>query len=435
MAAHKTGTVVIIGAGFAGLWALKSLAGRGLAVTIIDRNNYHTFLPLLYQVAAAEIEPEQIAYPVRTLARGFGNCRFIRSDVKRIDYSARIVHCGDHRVPYDYLIVAPGSVTHHYGVRGADVHAFGLKSLDEAMILRNHLLSCFERAAYEADAAEKKRLLSFVVIGAGPTGVEYMGALAELVRGPLNKDFPTIAVSDVTLCLVESGERVLSVFNERSSAYALKKLSSMGVAVMLKSQVREVTAAGLILSDGGAIDSSTGIWPAGVRGNDVSGDEERAAAPGGRVAVDETLRMKGHDGVYVAGDLAGFTLSGAPLPMVATVAIQQGIHAAKNILRQAGGLEPLPFRFRDKGTMATIGRNAAITRVLGREFRGFVAWVLWLSVHIMYLIGFRNKIMVMVNWVWNYMFFEKSVRLILPRCCDSPGRAACLHEGRRCGGC
>ncbi|HPI88489.1 MAG TPA: FAD-dependent oxidoreductase, partial [Spirochaetota bacterium] len=240
MKEKKYSEVVIIGAGFAGLWALKTMAGKGVRITVIDRNNYHTFLPLLYQVAAAEIEPEQIAYPVRSLMRGFSACRYVRAEVEHVDYTEKYVLCNGRRIYYDYLVAAPGSVTSYYGVKGAAINSFSLKTLDQAVILRNHILSCFERASYEDDPAVKKGLLSFVVIGGGPTGVEFAGALAELIRKPLRRDFPDLR-SMASLYLVEAGERILSVFNEKSSAYALKKLTSMGVQVLLKSSVKEIT--------------------------------------------------------------------------------------------------------------------------------------------------------------------------------------------------
>jgi len=427
--------VVIIGAGFAGLWALKNLSGGPVRVTIVDRNNYHTFLPLLYQVAAAEIEPEQIAYPVRTLLRGFRNARYLRAEVERIDFQGKFVECGGQKLVYDYLIVACGSVSHHYGIKGAGAHSFGLKTLDEAIILRNHILSCFERASCEVDPETRKALLSFVIIGGGPTGVEFAGALAELVRGPLRKDFPSISREDVSISLVESGKRLLGVFNEKSGAYALARLESMGIKVLLGSSVAEVTHGGIGLAGGITAASRTVVWTAGVSGAPVPGAPAALVNGAGRIESDECLRVKGADSVYIAGDITHFVQEERPLPMVATVAIQQGRHAAKNILRQIGGGRPLPFRFRDKGTMATIGRSSAITRIRGIESRGFVAWVLWLAVHIMYLIGFRNKILVMINWVYDYFFFEKSVRLILPRCCDSPGQAVCLNRERRCPEC
>ncbi len=423
--------VVVIGAGFAGLWAVKEFFGSAADVTLIDRNNYHTFLPLLYQAAAAEIEPEQIAYPVRTLLRGRRNVRFLRGDVRELDPAGKSVVCNGERIGYDYCILAAGSVTSFFGVPGAERTAFTLKTLDDAMIVRNHILSCYERAAYATDAGYRKGLLTFVIVGGGPTGVEFAGALAELARGPLRKDFPGIDPGEASVALVEAGGEVLPMFTPDLTAYAARKLGAAGVSVRLCTGVKEVTTRGVALSDGGFIPSETVVWTAGVSGAAPAGAKGLPAAKGGRIAAGPTLQAAGLDGLYVAGDLSHTGGDGAPLPMIAPVATQQGAHAARNILRRIAKKEELPFAYRDRGSMVTIGRNAAVARIAGRNFRGFAAWAVWLVIHIMNLIGFRNKLFVLVNWAWDYVFFERSVRLILPGCCDSPGGEGCLH--RSCG--
>ncbi len=423
--------VVIIGAGFAGLWAVKTLFGKKVSATIIDRNNYHTFLPLLYQVGAAEIEPEEIAYPVRSLLRGKRNVRYLRSTVDEISYSGRFVVCNGVRIPFDYLIISSGSGTNYFGVPGAQSRAFPLKSLDDAMILRNHILSCFERAAWAEDTEYRRGLLTFAIVGGGPTGVEFSGALAELINGPLNKDFPSIHRDEVQVVLIETADRLLSPFTTKQSDYALRMLKKKNIRVMLSSAVKEITATGITLADGSVVRSETVVWTAGVNGAAPKGDIAPRTAGSNRFIVEPTLRMEGQETVFVAGDLAHVEKDGRPLPMVAPVAIQQGRHAARNALRHIRGKELLPFRYVDKGSMATIGRNAAVTRFGKLAITGYLAWLVWLFVHILYLIGFRNKVFVVLNWVWDYIFFEKGVRLILPRCCDSPASPSCLR--RECG--
>ncbi|MBP7735709.1 MAG: NAD(P)/FAD-dependent oxidoreductase [Spirochaetes bacterium] len=426
--------VVIIGAGFAGLWAVKSLAGKkGVRVTLIDKNNYHTFLPLLYQVGAAEIEPEQIAYPIRSLLRKSGNVSYLRAEAARIDYDERYVLCNNQKVPYDYLIVASGSRTDYFTVAGAERYAFPLKTLDDAMVLRNHILTCFERAAYIDDPARRKKLLTFVIAGGGPTGVEFAGALSELVRGPLRKDFPGLSSGDVSVVLVESADRVLSMLSHKLSAYTVGKLSGMGVDVRLSVRVKDISAAGVSFNDGSFLGTDTVIWTAGVSGIVPESSTEAPLSQNRRIKTLPTLQFPGRSEVYVTGDLTYLEEKGVPLPMIAPVAIQQGRWAAENILLQIRGGEARDFTYRDRGAMVTIGRNAAVTRIGKREFRGFPAWIIWIVIHIMNLIGFRNKLFVIVNWIWDYLFFERSVRLILPGCCDNPNGNACLHRSGRCG--
>lgn len=426
----KKNQVVIIGAGFAGLWAAREFFKTDARVTLIDRNNYHTFLPLLYQVGAAEVEPEQIAYPIRSLLRGRANVRFLRAEVQGINMDERTVRCGNQAIPYDYCIVSPGSVTGYFGIPGAAGASFSLKTLDEAMVLRNHILSCFERAAYTGDQEERRRLLTFVIVGGGPTGVEFAGALSELIRGPLLRDFPGMSLKDIRVVLVEAANRLVGMFSPSLSDYTAGRLRATGVQVMLDAGVKRITQSAVTLRDGTVIPTVTTVWTAGVEGAPVPSRRALPVIRGGRVDVDPTLRIRGQDRVYATGDLAWCEHDGAPLPMIAPVAVQQGRHAARNIVRQMAGQPPLPFAYRDPGAMVTIGRNAAVVRVGKREFTGFIAWIIWLVVHIMNLIGFRNKLFVLVNWAWDYLFFERSVRLILPGCCGcvSPGAGTCQHR-------
>lgn len=406
--------VVIVGAGFGGLWAARTLAHGPLEVLLVDRNNYHTFLALLYQVAAAELHPGDIAYPVRGILRRMPNVRFVMAEVKEVDFARRAVEMDGFAIPYDYLILAMGSVSHFFEVPGAAECAFPLKTLEQGIALRNHILGCFERAAYEPDAQLRQRLLTFVIVGGGATGVEFAGALAELIRGPLAKDYPSLDFQEVRVLLLEARDRLLPNMPERLQAYALKRLRRMGVEVRLRAMVSRVTPEAVHLQGGTVIPAETTVWTAGVRGDPQAANWGLPTARGGRVAVLPTLQVPGHPEVYVIGDLAYLEEDGRPLPMVAPVAIQQGVAAARNILRQANGEAPLSFRYRDLGTMATIGRNAAAVQLGRWTFTGFPAWVLWLGVHLLRLIGFRNRLLVLINWAWDYFLFERAVRLVLP---------------------
>ena len=406
--------VVIVGAGFAGLQAAQTLAGARADVLILDRNNYHTFFPLLYQVAAAELEPEDIVYPVRSILRGKKYLRFLVEDVTGVDLENRLVRTGNHVFPYDYLILALGSRAHFFGVEGASKYAFELKTLEQAIAVRNHILFRFERALSETDPAKRKQLLTFAVIGGGPTGVEYIGALAELIRGPLSRDYPALDLQEVRLLLLEGADHLLPGLPAPLQAYALKRLKKMGVEVQLGAMVTRITPESLTLKDGTTIRLSTVIWTAGVHG---APPPEAAALPilaNEQVKVLPTLQVPGHPEVYVVGDLARFQEEDQPLGMVATVAVQEGEMAARNILRQIGGHAPAEFHYLDLGSLAVIGRNAAVVHMLGRNFSGFLAWLLWLGVHIFRLIGFRNRLLVLIDWAWDYLFFERGVRLIVP---------------------
>lgn len=412
--------IIIIGAGFGGLWAVKALRKSAVDVTLIDRNNYHLFLPLLYQVAAAEIEPDQIAYPIRNIVRRFRNIEFLMGEVQNIDLINNRVEFAGSLLDYDYLILATGSTSNFFGVEGAAEHAFTLKAMAEATALRNHILRFFERASYENDPDRLKKLLTFVIIGGGPTGVEFAGALAELIYGPLAKDYPKIDLDKAKIVLIESTDRILPTMSDKTSQYALKRLGGMNVIVKLKCLAHKITGDGVHLKDASFIQSGTIIWTAGVTGSMpgfIKGISQRRT---GLLQPLPTLQIPGYLNAYVLGDLAGFVDNERPLPMVAPVATQQGEHAATNILRQIRGLPPIPFKYHNKGVMATIGRNKAVVQLKRLSFTGFIAWIMWLGLHLVKLIGFRNRLQVLINWAWDYLFYEKAIRLILQE--PIPGR-------------
>lgn len=406
--------VVIVGAGFGGLWAARHLVRAPVDVLLIDRHNFHTFFPLLYQVAAAELEAPAIVYPVRAILRKCPNVDFHMAEVTGLDLERRLVFTDGEAIPYDYLLVATGSAPHYFHVPGAAEHAFPLKTLEQAIALRNHIVACFERAARERDPHRRRRALTFLIVGGGATGVEFAGALAELIHGPLRRDYPRLDLSEVSVMVVEATDSLLAGLPAKLGRYAARRLRKMGIEVRLGAPVTRVQSDSVALADGAAIATETVVWTAGVRGDPAAQRWGLGAGPGGRVPVEPTLQVPGHPEVYVIGDLAYLEHDGAPLPMVAPVATQQGRHVAGNLLRQISGREPQPFAYCDRGMLATIGRNAAVAHLPAFALTGFPAWVLWLAIHIVKLIGFRNRLVVLINWAWDYLFYERAVRLVLP---------------------
>lgn len=411
---HARPRVAIIGSGFGGLWAARNLAKKPVDVLVVDRNNYHTFLALLYQVAAAELEAEDIAYPVRNILCRNPNIDFTLAHARRIDLNNRMIETDGEAIPYDYLILATGSVSHAFGVQGVEAHAYFLKTLEEAVVLKNHIICCFERAARETDAARLKSLLTFVIVGGGATGVEYAGALSELIHGPLVQDYRTIDFGAVRIILLEAADHLIAGMPESVRRYTLERLHKMGVDVRLGAHVTEVTQDHVSLGGPDQIETRTIVWTAGVKGEPIAGLSGLPTERNGRVSVQPTLQVPGHPEIYVAGDLASIEEKGRALPMVAQVAIQSGTAAAKNILRQIEGQPPQPFRYRDRGSMITIGRNTAGAAIGSNTYTGFFAWLLWLVIHLFNLIGFRNRIMVLINWAWDYLLYERAVRFVFP---------------------
>lgn len=422
--------VVVVGAGFGGLWAVRTVAEEAVDVVLVDRNNYHTFLALLYQVAAALLEAGDISYPVRSIFRKLPNVDFVLAHVHCIDFDGRCLKTDGPDIPFDYLVVATGSITDTFGVAGVAENAYFLKTLEEGVALKNHIICCFEAAAGEHDDALRKSLLTFVIVGGGATGVEYAGALSELVAGPLSRDYRGIDFSTVRIVLLEAADRLVGGMPEDIQVYTAAKLKKMGVDVRLQSRVDRVTGQSVSLNGGETIPSRTVVWTAGVRGEPLPELSGIATERDGRVAVLPTLQVPGHPNVYVVGDLASLKDQGRPLPLVAQVAIQSAVAAAQNITRQTAGREPLPFSYHDRGSMITIGRNSAGVAIGSRTYRGFFAWFLWLTIHLFYLIGFRNRIMVFLNWAWDYLLYERAVRFVFPAE-NSPfaKRSACSAPG------
>ena len=416
--------VLVIGAGFGGIAVARGLHGAPVRVTLVDANNFHTFQPLLYQVATAGLDGADVAHPIRNIFAGRrrADVKVVVGEATGIDTSARSVALGDgRRLDYDTLVLAAGAVTADFGVPGVAEHAFPLKSVDDAVALRLHLLRQFERADASTEPIEAGAL-DVVVSGGGPTGVEMAGGIAELYSMVLRGDFPDLPVADARIVLVEPQDRVLAPFHPDSSAHARNRLGKMGVDVRTGVGIAEVGPDGVRLSDGERIPARTVVWAAGVRANPLAEQLGVELGRAGRIPVEADLTVTGLRDVFAIGDIAAATGDdGAPLPQVAQPAIQGGAHVARQIRRRLDGQPTEPFRYVDKGSMATIGRHSAVTELAsGRRLEGFVGWLAWLGLHLVYLMGFRNRISVFVNWCWNYLTYDRANRLLSHRDLEQP---------------
>ena len=405
--------IVIVGAGFAGLQAARQFRSAPVDVTVIDKHNYHTFVPLLYQVATAGLEPEEVAQPIRRILRGAGNIQFLLARVTAVDLDGRVVITSNGRVAYDHLIFAAGSTPNFFGLESVAKTAATLRDLDDAEALRDRVLLAFERAAAEPDRERQRELMTIVIVGGGPTGVELAGALAELKRHVLPHDYPELDLSIAKVVLLEATDHLLPEMPPKLRAKAKEKLEALGVDVRTGSIVAGADGNGVALRNGERVAADTVVWVAGLRAVPLAESLPIPTGAAGRLIVRETLQLPGHPESYAIGDVAHVRgPDTVPHPMLAPVAIQQGAVAAKNILRQIAGEELQPFVYKDRGTMATIGRQAAVAHIFGLQLNGFLAWLLWLGLHLVWLIGFRNRLLVLVNWGWNYLTYERAVRLI-----------------------
>lgn len=409
--------VVVVGGGFAGLMAVRSLKRAPVRVTLVDRRNHHLFQPLLYQVATAALNPGDIAYPIRSVLRTQKNARTLLAGVSGIDADNNVLHLGKEVMPYDYLVVATGATHSYFGKDEWEAWAPGLKTIEDALEIRRRVLSAFEAAeslGADGDAEKLAETLTFVVVGAGPTGVELAGALAEIGRLTVAKDFRSFDPRSLRVVLVEAAERVLPPYSEALSEKAKKQLEHLGVEVRLSARVTHIDERGVQLGDE-HIPARTVLWGAGVAasplGKALGAETDRA----GRVLVEPDLRVRGRDNVFVAGDLMHLENDGKAVPGVAPAAIQAGRAAARNIAALVKGESTRAFRYRDKGSLATIGRAKAVGQMGKTEFSGWFAWWVWWVVHIAYLVGFRNRIAVMMGWAWQYFAFSRGARLITGR--------------------
>jgi NADH dehydrogenase len=403
--------VVITGAGFGGLAAAKQLSRGSFDVTVVDRHNYHLFQPLLYQVATAGLSPGDIASPIRAILHGQRNIRVVLADVSDVDTERRVVLAEGRRFAYDYLIIATGAEHAYFGHDWAS-YAPGLKTIDDATYLRRRILLAFERAETEPDSDERRRLLNFVVVGGGPTGVEMAGAIAELAKRALAADFRSIDPRCARVVLIEAGPRLLAPFEPALSEAARRSLEQLGVEVRLRAAVTDCDCSGVTLGDE-RLETRTIVWAAGVKASPAAHWLAASSDPAGRVKVAADLSVPGHPNIFVIGDAARVVGSdGNPLPGVAPVAKQQGSYVAKLLMARAQGRSLPPFRYRDFGSMATIGRKRAVAQIGRLKVTGFSAWLLWSLAHVYFLIGFRNRMAVAMNWCWSYLTFQRGARLI-----------------------
>jgi len=413
MNAKQLPHVVIIGAGFGGLTAAKKLRNAPVRITLIDRQNYHLFQPLLYQVAIAGLIPSQVAYPVRTIFRGQKNLTFQMGEVSTIDFESRYVKLNGSVIAYDYLIVAVGGETNFFGMDSVKQNGFQLKDIKSAIGTRNHLLKMFETATREADAEKRRAMLTFVVVGGGPTGVETAGALAELISHVMRREYPTLDINETRVLLLEAGEALIASYPNKLRNATYHLLSGKNVEIKFNAKLTDYNGQRVMLADGTHIATNTLIWTAGVKASGITSRLGVQLAGSGRVRCEATLQVPDRAEVYVIGDAAYLENgNGQPLPMLSTVAIQQGESVVKNIQRAMKGLEQKPFQYKDPGLLATIGRNAAVARIWGLSFSGLMAWLIWVGLHIYRIIGFRNRLVVLINWAWDYFFYDNQVRLI-----------------------
>ena len=421
----ETKRVVVIGGGFAGLRVVRELRKAPVNITLIDRQNYHLFQPLLYQVATAGLAAPSISAPLRHILRKQRNVTVMLGDVLAIDPAARRVSLHDREIAYDYLVVASGVTHSYFGNDHWAPNAPGLKTLHDAFLIRHRVLSAYERAEAATSDAERDACLTFAVIGAGPTGAELAGTLAEIARHTLAEDFRNIDTRKARILLLEAGPRVLSFFAEDLARNAHRKLERLGVDVRLGKPVTEIGADYLVV-DGERIASRTILWAAGVAGSPLGKQLGVDLDRVGRVQVNPDLSVPTHPEIFVAGDLARFEQDGNLVPGMAPAAKQMGARAAHNIVARIDGRETEAFRFKDLGAMATIGRHFAIAQLPGLRFSGLLAWLFWLGLHIYFLIGFRSRLVVIINWAWSYFTYARGARIILGN-----DRARDPHGGKK----
>jgi NADH:ubiquinone reductase (H+-translocating) len=409
--------VVVVGGGFGGLSVAKSLRLAPVHVTLIDRSNHFLFQPLLYQVAMAGLAPAEIAAPIRSLLSRQRNASVLLAEVTGVDFAAQTLftrECAP--IKYDYLILAPGACNFYFGHDEWEASAPGLKDLDDAVEIRRRVLLAFEAAEREPKSSIRRRLLTFVVIGGGPTGVELAGAIAELATYVLSRDFRNIRPEATRVILIEGGERILGAFDPVMSERAMLSLKAMGVEVRLKAKVTSMDREGVRIGDE-RIEAATVLWAAGVRANPLGEKLGLQLDRQGRVPVESDCSLREYPSVFVIGDAANFTPTGEnqPLPGVSPVAMQQGRFVARQVTRSIEGASREVFRYRDKGVMATIGRSRAVARIGHVHLSGFLAWIAWLALHIVYLIDFRNRVLVLIDWAWSYFTYQRGSRLITGR--------------------
>jgi len=405
--------VVVVGAGFGGIGTVRALDSAKVRVTFIDKHDHHLFQPLIYQVATCGLMVEDVAYPTRKMVKKLKNVTFRMAEVAKVDAAKKelLLNDGD-TVGYDYLVVAAGGMTNHFGMESVAKHTLGMKTLEDSIVARNHILRQFERAAFEADEAKRRAMLTFAVVGGGPTGVETAGGLSELVADNLSKEFPTIDFSEIKILLIEAAPFLLPPMPEELREETADVLRQKHVDVRLNTQVENYDGQCLTLKGGECIPTNTVVWAAGIQAvpflKTIGAEQDRL----NRVVVDEYLLAKGVPDVFVIGDAANFVWEGRPLPMIAPVAMQQAKVVAKNICSRIAGTAMEKYRYKDLGSMAIIGRNDAVVNMGSMKFKGFLGWCMWMFVHLIRLVDFRNKAVVLVKWIWEYFSHERMGRFI-----------------------
>ena len=407
---------LIIGGGFAGLNAALQLGGvQGIEVTLVDRHNYHLFQPLLYQVAMAGLSPADIAMPIRSRLSRYQNTSVLLGEAQKIDLAGQKVKFDFGELSYDYLVLACGANHSYFGHNEWEQYAPGLKTISQATEIRKRVLSAFESAERISNSDEQKKYMTFVIVGGGPTGVELAGAIGEMSRFTLSKDFRHINPSQTRVILVEAGPRILPMFSEQQSDRAARDLENLGVQIWTSSVVTHINEEGVELGEE-RINAATVLWAAGVEASELGKSGGMPVDNRGRVIVEPDLSLEGYPNVFVAGDQASFThQTGKALPGTAPVALQQGRYIGKTIRQELRGKPRSQYCFHDKGQMATIGRSRAIVEVGRFKFAGFFAWVVWLVIHVFYLTGFKNRVLVVMQWAWSYLTFRRGARLIVDR--------------------
>lgn len=406
--------IVIIGGGFGGLSMARALRGKSFQVVLLDKHNYHTFQPLLYQVATAGLEPDAIAFPIRKIFNRHSNFYFRMTEVKEVDTARNTIITGIGELTYDYLVIATGSKTNYFGLTTMEQESMAMKTIPEALNLRSLILQNFERALLTADLERQKSLMNFVVIGGGPTGVELAGALGELKTHVLAKDYPDLDLRRMQIHLVEAAPRVLAPMNPVSSAKAAKYLQELDVNIWVDTTVTDVVGGKVLTNKPITFVTDTIIWTAGVVGAPINGLDHALTRPK-RLQVNEYNQVTDLPNVFAIGDVAQMDAPEHPRghPMLAQVAIQQGKLLAQNLQRLGQGKTLKPFKYNDLGSMATIGRNRAVVELPKFRFQGLFAWYVWMFVHLVSLIGFKNRVVVLINWLWNYVNYDRGIRLII----------------------
>ncbi|SNR60615.1 NAD(P)/FAD-dependent oxidoreductase [Lutibacter flavus] len=408
--------VVIIGGGFAGLAAVKGLKNQEIQVVLIDKNNYHTFQPLLYQVATGGLEPDSVAYPLRKVMKNLPNFYFRLAEVSKVDTEKRKIHTNIGKLKYDYLIIAAGSTTNYFGNTNIEKYSMAMKDVPQSLNLRSLIIENFEDALLTKDLEQRNALMNFVIVGGGPTGVELAGALAEMKKGILPNDYPDLDIRQMQINIVQGSNRLLKAMSEKASEKAEDFLIELGVNVWKNTHVTNYNGYNVETNTELSFEASTLIWAAGVKGATIGGlGQECVIERAARIRVDEFNAVKTHKNVFAIGDIACMETSHYPKghPMMAQPAMQQGKQLAKNIIAQLENKPMIPYAYKSKGSMATIGRNKAVVDLKKIRFQGVFAWFVWMFVHLLSLIGFRNKAVVFFNWVYNYIRFDRETRLII----------------------